>query len=69
MLSRLTYGVYLTHWAFQVASVAKTRAPFHLDVYNLVRLTSHSSPLVTCMCGLSSNLLRLAHRSTSPWEI
>lgn len=34
-LSRLTYNVYLVHWAFQIASVAKARAPFHLDVYNL----------------------------------
>ncbi|XP_034238062.1 nose resistant to fluoxetine protein 6-like [Thrips palmi] len=39
VLSRLTYNVYLTHWAFQMVSVAKARAPFHLDVYNLFFLS------------------------------
>ncbi|XP_026276823.2 nose resistant to fluoxetine protein 6-like [Frankliniella occidentalis] len=39
VLSRLTYNVYLTHWAFQVASVAKARAPYHLDPYNLFYLS------------------------------
>lgn len=57
ILSKLTYGVYLVHWIYQMSATATLRAPYHQSDFKTVRtaVAGRGGAVPRCLRATKSN--------------